>query len=73
MKTIEVGMYKSWQDANTVKDILKDKSCYRFESRIIEAPNGLIVVASTYLEAKKKHMTKPFGYEYHKIYGQVLP
>jgi hypothetical protein len=58
MKTIEVGKYKSWQDANTVKDILKDKSCYRFESRIIEAPNGLIVVASTYLEAKKKHMRK---------------
>jgi hypothetical protein len=54
MKTIEVGKYKNWKDANTVKDILKDKSCFRFESRIIEAPNGLIVVASTYLEAKKQ-------------------
>jgi hypothetical protein len=58
MKTIEVGKYKNWKDANTIKDILKDKSCYRFESRIIEAPNGLIVVASTHLNAKKKHMRK---------------
>ena len=58
MKTIEVGKYKSWKDANTIKDILQDKSEFRFISKIIEVPNGLIVVASTYLEAKKKHMRK---------------
>jgi hypothetical protein len=56
MKTIEVGKYKNWKDANTIKDILQDKSEFRFISKIIEAPNGLVVVASTYLEVKKKDM-----------------
>jgi len=56
MKTIEVGKYNSWKDANTIKDILQDKSEFRFISKIIEAPNGLVVVASTYLEVKKKDM-----------------
>jgi len=58
MKTIEVGNYKSWKDANIIKDILQDKSEFRFISKIIEAPNGLVVFASTYLEVKKKDMRK---------------
>ena len=68
MKTIEIGRYNTLKEANTIKEILEDKSEFRFMTSAIEAPSGWYVFASTLFEAKKKQMRKEAKYLIDKTF-----